>query len=291
MQPLLVQLGPVPIYSFGVMLVIGILLSMYVVWKKIGEYHIESDDFFDLSFLVLIWGVVGARAAYILEHFDQFGLSVVKWLWLTNYSGMAIWGGLVAGLITVLLWTKSRDYKVIEVLDLFVIGLSLGQAVGRVGSFLDGSSVGKAANWGIMMAGSGEKLIPIQLFEALGYLLLFLWLWYAERKYRMFEWYRAGKSAARSGFLLFCYLFFAGVIWAASSLFRAEVWYVGVVNLYFVFGLIMMLTGVLGIVVRSGKEFAWWNKMTRGLKLKNKGVKMVNRAKGEGIVGKDWVRN
>ena len=125
--------------------------------------------------------------------------------------------------------------------------------MGRLGGLLNASSLGGVVNggWGVGAIGQSGKVLPIQLFEALMMFLVFLLLWNWEGEYRTFEWYRAGKSSARTGFLFFSGIFFLGVIFLVSSFGYQD----GSLQLWQrLWSGVRIIAGVGGIYTRSGRN-------------------------------------
>lgn len=210
----------VDIYSFGVLLLIGVLYGMFVAWKKASENHIDDEFFMQASITTLFWALVGSRLVYVAEHFGDFGGNLMKWLWITRYTGLSMWGAIAGGAAGLFYFAKDEDKDGYELMDWAAIGAAVTIGIGRIGSLLNGSSAGIESSWGVMMG--DEKRLPVQLVEAILFGLLAAALWRMERKYRTYEWYRAGKSGAKSGFLSGAFLIGAGVIVLISGFVRDE---------------------------------------------------------------------
>lgn len=259
MLPVLFHVGPFSLYSFGVFLFLGVVFGLFVAWKKAAEYHIEDDTFLDVALGAVFWGVIGARAAYVITHFDAFGWQFVRWIWLTHYVGLSLWGGLIGGILALWWLSRAYDLNVWQVLDLASLGGSLGIALGRIGSFLNGSSGGIAIR-GIT--------VPVQLVEVVGFAILLYWLWRWERSYRTFIWYRGNRNVARPGFLFFTFLIVAGIIWSIVGPLKAEnrLWLVKPTQIE---GLVAILVGIPGLYSRSGRKLQNdWTSLTKSLRRK-----------------------
>lgn len=254
MWPVIFQLGPIKVYSFGVLLFLGVILGLYVSWKKIRDYHIEDEEFLDVSLQTIFWGLVGARIAYIFEHFSVFGFNFLKWLWFTHYVGLSMWGAILGGLVGLILITKNRKVNLFEWLDIGSLGLVLGLSIGRLAALLNGSSVGIAVPMGISVNGIDGKVLPIQAAEVLVLVILFVVLWRLERSYRTISWYRAGKSYSKSGFLWFMSLIWVGVLFLATSFGYQKLNgnYEQLLNR--AFAVLSFVVGVVGLYTRSGRN-------------------------------------
>lgn len=263
MLPVILKVGRVEISSMGLMLVIGVLLGLFVAWKKAKESHVEDKFFLDIAFMSLFWGLVGARVGYILTHFGEFGFSLLKWLWLSNYVGLCWWGGLIAGVGY--LWWRLRESEedVFLWLDYVSLGVAAALPWGFLAAFLNGSYLGAETQgwWGVNFPGYEMKLVPVQLIMLVISSVFFWWWWRMEGEYRTLSWYRAGRVAARTGFLWFGWLVFLGLSFSVASLFRGEQTQVFGVALDIIMGLLLLSTGVMGIYQRSGRRF--WEDISR----------------------------
>ncbi len=255
-MPVLVSIGPVRIYSMGLMMVLALLLAMFVVWKKMREIHVEDEMTFGVIFFGLFWGLIGARLGYIVSHFGDFGFSVLRWLWVTNYVGLSFFGGLLFGVVAVVMRLRSLGEEVFKWLDYISLGLSLGIGIGFLGAFLNGSYLGVESDLFLAMSFPGWErgMLPIQLFAGLAFLGFFGWWWRIEGKYRTFEWYRSGKVTVRSGFMWFGFLIFLGLVFGLTSLVKKEILTAFGFNLDLVISILVSLIGVGGIYLRSGRK-------------------------------------
>lgn len=135
--------NPVAFFSvhwYGIIITLGMVLAfLYAVWraKQIG---IKSDDMLDLALFLIPCSVIGARLYYVLTtlgEYDSF-LDVIA-IW---NGGIAIYGGVIAGAITVLAVSKYKKLNTLDVMDCIAPGLILAQSIGRWGNFFNGEAFG-----------------------------------------------------------------------------------------------------------------------------------------------------
>ncbi len=239
MLNVLVTVGPVTIYSFGVFLFLGLVMGVFASWRRIEEYHIDEKEFFDVALEVLVWGLIFARGTYIASHWGDFGINLLRWLWLTQYVGLSFWGGLVGIVVGLVRINKQQGGDVYRWLDLSSLGLSFGLAWGKVGVFLNG----------------GSQLWPyLPVIEAVALVSLFVWLLWLEQEYRTIEWYRAGKSSAQTGFLWYWWLGWLGLISLVAEWGKMQVSLWGPVSVGVAISLVVMLVGIVGTYHRSGRN-------------------------------------
>jgi len=137
-----------------------------------------------LIFWTVIWGVIGARAYYVLFNLDYYGVHQGEIFEIWN-GGLAIHGGIFAGLIYLLYFAKKRKIRILKLTDICAPGLIAGQMIGRWGNFFNGevygAVVGKKALEsmhlpkfiveGMYIPKKGDYCAPLFLYESLWNLL------------------------------------------------------------------------------------------------------------------------
>ena len=125
---------PVPWYSF--LIVIGATLAVFLACRKEQRAGLPKDTIIDLAFWLLPFGIIGARLYYVIFSWDQFSgdlLSVFR-VW---EGGLAIYGGVIAGLIVLFLFARRRHLPALTICDVIVPGLALAQSIGRWGNWFN----------------------------------------------------------------------------------------------------------------------------------------------------------
>lgn len=254
MLPVLLHFGAINIYSFGTLIFVGFLLGMFISWKKVKEYHIESQVFFDIVFRVSIWVLVLSRVFYIVLEFDKFGFSPLKWLWFAAYPGLSVWGAILGGIIGVVHNARQEDIKLFTLSDLLSLGLSFFVSSIWFGAFLDGFpkaiTTGKVDIW---YYGTGESMFPAHIILWLMFIILSSTLWYLEPRYRMFGWYRNGKSSAKTGLMTSVFLMILGISGMLASVLFVDRWWIGPVNMDLALSLLLVLIGLLVLGSRTDR--------------------------------------
>jgi phosphatidylglycerol:prolipoprotein diacylglycerol transferase len=131
-----------PIHSFGVMMVIGFLAGFLLVRRLSRTITANPQFVTDLALYALLPGVVGARAFYVVHHFEQFQSrwSSVFAVW---QGGLEFYGGVILAVPVIILYLRHHKLPIRRCLDILAIGLMMGLAVGRIGCFLNGCCFGK----------------------------------------------------------------------------------------------------------------------------------------------------
>ena len=180
MHPILCQFGPLTLYSYGVMLAVAFLAGTWLMqWlmrraAQLGAQRMLTPaQVQDLMFWVLISAVLGARVLYILANLTYYRAhpSDVFAIW---HGGLIFYGGLLTAMPTMWWYLRRARWPIGQTLDCFVPTLALGQAIGRIGCFLNGCCYGKPthAPWGVRLAWSDVPRHPTQLLETAFTLLL-----------------------------------------------------------------------------------------------------------------------
>lgn len=136
-----VSIGGFEIACYGMVLaaamVTGLLLAMRVA-ERTGQ---KSDDYFDLGIIAILVSVLCARAYYVVFSWDYYGKHPAEILNIRE-GGLAIYGGVIGGILTVAVFCKIRKIKYRKALDTAALGLVWGQAVGRWGNFFNREAFG-----------------------------------------------------------------------------------------------------------------------------------------------------
>jgi phosphatidylglycerol:prolipoprotein diacylglycerol transferase len=170
--------------TFGLFFALNFLCWAAVVARRLKEIGRPVDWAYEMLFASLIGGVVGARAYYLVQNYDE-----VKGDLLGNVfsgAGLVWYGGLLGGVVAVLLWAWWRDFLRLQLLDLAAPALALGYAIGRIGCQVSGDGdYGKASDlpWamgypdGAVPTAPGVTVQPTPVYETLSMGLLALILW------------------------------------------------------------------------------------------------------------------
>jgi len=140
-----ISLGSFELRWYGVIMGLAILTAYLISRKYAWRFGISQTDIDDFTFWAVIFGIIGARAYYVLfniEYFSRDWIEVVK-IW---NGGLSIYGGLVLGLIFAYFYTRKKAYSFSQLFDVVALGLPLGQAVGRLGNFFNQEAFGGPTN-------------------------------------------------------------------------------------------------------------------------------------------------
>lgn len=133
---------------YGILITCGMMLAvLYALWIAKKKEGIKSDDIMDLAFFIIIFGVLGARTYYVIFRWDSYLVtsgSFFENVWATFKNcvaiwegGLAIYGGIIAGLITAFFVAKWKKIPFLKFFDILAPCVLIGQIIGRWGNFIN----------------------------------------------------------------------------------------------------------------------------------------------------------
>jgi phosphatidylglycerol:prolipoprotein diacylglycerol transferase len=172
MYPIILQIGPLKVYSYGLMIAIAFLVCIFLARKEARHYNLDPDKIYDLSFFVLVSGIIGGRILYVILNLPYY-LENPQEIIMLHHGGLVWFGAFGFALIGGIIFLKKNSLPIFKTLDFLAPYIALGHAIGRIGCFLNGCCYGSPARWGIYFPIHQEKLIPTQLFESVFLVILF----------------------------------------------------------------------------------------------------------------------
>jgi phosphatidylglycerol:prolipoprotein diacylglycerol transferase len=195
MCPVLLEIFGIKIYSYGLLMAVGILCAVTVSAHLAKRSLASAEPVYDLSFVIVLCSLLGARIFYVLNNAGYFLAHPVE-IFLLNRGGLVFFGGLIAGFAGAYVYLKKTGQNVWQTGDIVMAGVPLGQAFGRIGCFLNGCCFGRPTDLDIGIAfppGSFavdhyQDLVtvhPVQLYNAGADFLVFLVLYtvFEERRF------------------------------------------------------------------------------------------------------------
>jgi phosphatidylglycerol:prolipoprotein diacylglycerol transferase len=192
MHPEILHIGALHLRFYGLALTVSFLIGTHLAIKRARRSNVPEDFVVWLALVILLLAVVGSRALYVVTHWAEFGdgFSNVFMLW---EGGLTMYGGVVAAVVGGIAFIRSRGFPVWEVTDILTPSLALGEAITRIGCFMNGCCFGIPTRlpWGVVFpedsfaaAVFGMAAIhPSQLYSAgLALLVLGFVLWLDRRR-------------------------------------------------------------------------------------------------------------
>jgi phosphatidylglycerol---prolipoprotein diacylglyceryl transferase len=131
-----IEIGPLTLQTFGLCFAAAFIVSGAIVGVRLKELGKPVDWAYEMAFAALVGGIIGARAHWLLENWDEASEDVLGNIF--SGSGLVWFGGLIGGTLGVIVWARWRGYLNFGLLDLAAPALAAGYAVGRIGCQLSG---------------------------------------------------------------------------------------------------------------------------------------------------------
>jgi phosphatidylglycerol:prolipoprotein diacylglycerol transferase len=201
----LLHLGPFTLRAFGLLMALGFLAAGYAAMRLARGTHRNADYLSTLVVWLMLAGVVGARLAYIAEHWSTEFAGQPGALFRIDQGGLMFYGGMAGAGLALALFARLRRERFLALTDLLLTVLPLGHAFGRLGCFMHGCCHGRVTDgplgitfprfspaWVLHVqegrlpdsAPRSLPVLPTQLFEAGANLVLFAVLTWLYRRRR-----------------------------------------------------------------------------------------------------------
>lgn len=196
------------IYFYGVIIAVGFILGITYCAKNAKRFGIREDDVYDLMLWIIPLSIIGARLYFVAFKLDHYLAHPEEIIEIWN-GGLAIYGGVIAGVAVILLVCRHKKIPWQAMLDLVIFGLLIGQILGRWGNFMNREAFGSQTDIFCRMQltapdGSSICVHPTFLYESLwnliGFIGLVAWERRGGRRYDgqaalgYFFWYGVGRA-------------------------------------------------------------------------------------------------
>ena len=181
MFPEIVSVGPFTLHSYGFLIATGVFLSLFLMTRAAKKYDFQpADKVFDIVFVVVFSGFVGARIFYVIQEwawYQHHPLEIIQ-IWK---GGLVYYGGMVASFMGFFFYVRVSRLPFLASADFVIPYIALTQAFGRVGCFLNGCCYGTTCQlpWAVQFPSLPAPVHPVQLYEAfftLGLARFLIWL-------------------------------------------------------------------------------------------------------------------
>ncbi|MDO4614775.1 MAG: prolipoprotein diacylglyceryl transferase [Lachnospiraceae bacterium] len=136
------SIGGFTIAFYGIAIAIGMVLGITVLMKRADNTGQNSDDYLDMAIRAMIFGIIGARIYYVVFSWDLYRDNLIS-VFSIREGGLAIYGGIIGGVLTLFVEAKRRHMNIGRILDTCVLGLPIGQIIGRWGNFFNREAFGR----------------------------------------------------------------------------------------------------------------------------------------------------
>jgi phosphatidylglycerol:prolipoprotein diacylglycerol transferase len=197
MFPRLLELGPITLYSYGLLLALAYLAGLRLALIRARARGLNGDRVMDLGIWIIVSALVGAKLLLLYQDWHLFTTDPRQLLSLAQ-SGGVFYGGLILAVVVALWYIRRHQLPMWTTTDVFAPGIALGHVIGRIGCFLAGCCYGKETTvpWSVVftdpfaLANAGTPLNvhlhPTQLYESGAEAVILAGLLYFEKRGRAF---------------------------------------------------------------------------------------------------------
>ncbi len=185
-DPVIFSVGHFALRWYSLIVVTAIAAGVWLAAREAERQGFKKENIYDTAYWVVPGGLLGARLFHVLDHWShRFAAQPIRALYIWE-GGLAIWGGVVGGLIAGIIFAWYRGWRIPRLLDAATPGLVLAQGIGRVACIITGDSVGKPTtgpfglaytNPGAMVPELGIYYAPSPVYEIIMNLSIFAVIW------------------------------------------------------------------------------------------------------------------
>lgn len=166
---------------YAILICTGIILATVLCCLRAPSHGLTSDQILNLVLVCVPAGIIGARLYYVLFHWDWYSSDLFSILNM-RAGGLAIHGGLIAGLGTALLLCRHWRIRPLDLMDLAAPSIALAQSIGRWGNYFNSEAHGGPTDLPWAVIADGQPVHPTFLYESIWCFLLFLFLLLWDRR-------------------------------------------------------------------------------------------------------------
>lgn len=255
MNRTILSIGNFHIYCYSVLIAAGIIIGLYLLMKEASKQNISKDTIIDIAFYTIIWGIVGARIYYVIFNIKPYLSNPISILYVWE-GGLAIYGAIIAGFITLTYQAKKKNISLGKLTDMIVPSLILAQAIGRWGNFFNQEAHGGIVTLEFLkkihipnfiikgMYINGNYYHPTFFYESLWCLLGFILLVIIRRLLKN----------SKDGTLTFIYLIWYGIGRFFIEGLRTDSLYLGIFRISQIVSIVIIIIGIIGLIYNKRKE-------------------------------------
>ncbi|GAA0589629.1 prolipoprotein diacylglyceryl transferase [Virgibacillus siamensis] len=184
------ELGPLTIYWYGVIIAFGVFIGLYLATKESDRLGLDKDLIIDLIVFAIPAAILFARIYYVVFEWDRYAGAPWWDVFAVWEGGIAIHGALIGSVLTAIIYTRVKKISFWQLADIIAPSLILGQAIGRWGNFMNQEAHGGPVSEAVynnflqylpdfimnQMCIEGTMYHPTFLYESLWNLLIFVFL-------------------------------------------------------------------------------------------------------------------
>ena len=221
MHPNALQLGPLTVHWYGVMLALAFLAGLWTAGRRAPRDGIAGEKIADAGLWLILGGIIGARTLYVVSYWDGlleaplFPRAPWTEIFMVQRGGLVYYGGLVGATLAGIFYARVRKLPLWKMADIFTPSIALGYVFGRIGCLMNGCCYGRACDlpWAIRFPEDNPlhpptfPVHPTQIYDSLlslGFYFALAWL-YRRKRFdgQVFATYLMGYALLRAFVELF----------------------------------------------------------------------------------------
>jgi len=281
-----IDLGFTKVYFYSIMILIGMMLGIYLVYREFKRHHYDLKNLDNMAFYTVLYGLIGARIWYVIFNLSEYkdNLWEVLAIW---HGGLAIHGAIFGGLLFLFFYSRKHKLSFIKIADIVMPAVLIGQIIGRWGNFFN-----QEAHGGIVSLSFLEKLHlpqfiidgmningvyyhPTFLYESVFNLFILIFILILRR-----------RKKVKEGNILSVYLIGYGILRFFVESLRTDSLMLGNIRVAQLISIIFFIIGIVLLII-SIKKFDYYNKEEKETKeIKEEVKKEIKPKKVNETIGK-----
>ncbi len=253
--------GPVYIYYYGVIIMIGALAALWLAIKEAKHRGLDPEIVWDIVPWLLIAGIIGARLWHVLTPSKSMGAGVEYYfsnpieILKIRKGGLGIPGAILGGILALVIYCRKKKLSFFTWADVIMPGLALAQAIGRWGNFINQELYGAPTDlpWAIHI-NEANRLPEYAQYSTYHPLFLYESLWNLMNMYLLLVLERQYKEKLIPGDLLLTYLIVYPFGRFLLEFLRLDTSMVGGININQITMLVVMLIAIVMLILRHRKH-------------------------------------
>ncbi|MDO4392786.1 MAG: prolipoprotein diacylglyceryl transferase [Bacillota bacterium] len=207
-NPVAFTIFNIDVMWYGIIITAGIIAASVVCCRRAPSYNLTADRIVDFLIICIPAAIIGARLYYVIFNWSMYSGDFSRIINI-RLGGLAIHGGLIAGITAAVILCYIYKIRPFKLLDLIAPSVALGQAIGRWGNYFNSEAHGGPTDLPWAVTVNGIKYHPTFLYESIWCFLLFIFLICFDR-YR-----NSGNHTKFDGQLIFIY----GILYSLERFF------------------------------------------------------------------------
>ena len=244
-----VSIGPISIQWYAIVILIGACFAYLLGQYRFKQLGYDKDILSDYFFALLFIGILGARIWYVIFTFNELYVNQPMEIFAVWHGGLAIQGGIFAGLIFSYYFFKKRNIPFLVAGDAIMPGVLIAQACGRWGNFFNQEAFGSEVSFAFLkslhlpqfiidhMYIQGAYHHPTFLYESIGNIIVFLIIIFIIKKFQ-----------EHIGIQFFSYFVGYGIVRFFVEGLRTDSLMLGPIRMAQLVSIAFLIVGIIGIV-------------------------------------------